>query len=86
MGQHTAACVQPLAVLPLVPPLLDLAFTVLRGHCHGERIAHELRCELGDAFRVGGRKQQSLPRFGALLGDFHDVVEKAHVEHAVGFV
>ena len=41
---------------------------------------------LRDALGVGGREQQRLALLRALLGDRGDVVEEAHVEHAVGLV
>ena len=61
-------------------------FFVLRLHLDGLRRFHELLAELGNAFRVRRRKQQGLALFRALLGDHADVFEKAHVQHAVGFV
>jgi hypothetical protein len=78
--------VQALAVLHLVPALLDLAFGMLGLHRDLHGLLHELRAELGDALRVGGREQQGLALFGALARHGGDVVEEAHVEHAVGLV
>ncbi len=46
----------------------------------------ELRRELRDALGVGGREQQRLALLRALPRDLRDVLEEAHVEHAVGFV
>ena len=40
----------------------------------------------GDFRRHGGREKQRLPREGHKLADALDVRDKAHVEHAVGFV
>ena len=53
---------------------------------HLLRFAHEGCGQLADAFRVGGRKEQRLPVAGAGPGHGGDVVEEAHVQHAVGFV
>ena len=75
-----------LAVLHLVPALLDLPARVLRLDLHCHRLAHELRREFRDAFRVGGGEQQRLARLRALARHRDDVVEEAHVQHAVGFV
>ena len=57
-SRHTA-CSRSLS-LHLVPALLDLAAGVLRLDLHRDRLAHELRGQLGDAFGVGGREQQRL--------------------------
>ena len=42
--------------------------------------------ELADLVREGGREQQVLARRGQQGEDLADVVDEAHVEHAVGFV
>ena len=42
--------------------------------------------ELGDLPRHGGREEQRLPLGRQLADDAADVVDEAHVEHAVGFV
>ena len=42
--------------------------------------------QLGDVLRHGGREQQRLPLRRQLGDDFADVVDEAHVEHAVGLV
>ncbi|MNE30336.1 hypothetical protein D3C80_1238440 [compost metagenome] len=70
----------------LVEALLDLAVVVLRLQLDALRLAHEARGQLLDAFRVGGGEQQGLPLGRGLLDDLADRVDKAHVEHAVGFV
>jgi hypothetical protein len=87
-GRKCPAAATPRAalVLHLVPALLDLGLGVLRLHRDLLRVLHELRAELGDALRVGGREQQRLALLGALARHGGDVVEEAHVEHAVGFV
>ena len=45
-----------------------------------------LAAELGDVLRHGGREHQRLPLRRKLGDDLPDVVDEAHVEHAVGFV
>ena len=57
-----------------------------RRHRDLDRIAQHLRGELGDVARHGGREQQRLPLGRQLGDDLADVVDEAHVEHAVGFV
>ncbi len=42
--------------------------------------------EIGDVLRHGGREEQRLALDRQLGDDFADVVDEAHVEHAVGFV
>ena len=42
--------------------------------------------EIGDFPRHGGREEQRLAPGRQLRHDFADVVDEAHVEHAVGFV
>ena len=86
VGQQKAYSVQPFVAFDFVPALFDLAVAVLSLDLDGDRFSHELRAEFGNALGVGGRKQQGLALFRTLLGDFDDVVEEAHVEHAVGFV
>ena len=46
---------------------------------------HRFR-EVRDVLRHGGREEQRLPLDRQLADDFADVVDEAHVEHAVGFV
>ena len=77
---------QSLAVLDLVEALLDLQRVDLRAHLDLFRRAQELLRELGDAFGISGREQQRLAIFRAQLRDPRDVVEEAHVEHAIGLV
>ena len=86
MIEQQADRVAALAVVHLVPALLDLAARVLGRDLHRDRVAHELRCELGDAIGIGGRKEQGLAHCRALPGYGDDVVEETHVQHAVGFV
>ena len=77
---------QALAVIDFVANLLDLLCVVLGLHFDGVRLAHELSSQLVNALWVGGREQQGLTLSRALTRHLGDVVEKAHVEHAVGFV
>ena len=50
------------------------------------RVAQHLRGEVGDGARHGRGEHQRLPLCRQLGDDFADVVDEAHVEHAVGFV
>jgi len=83
--QH-AHRVQPFVFRHFVEALADLAVVVMFFELHFLRIAKELLAQLRDAFRVRGRKEQRLALLGALARDGGDVVEEAHVEHAVGLV
>ena len=58
------------------------------GRRHGDldRIAQHLLGELGNVARHGRGEQQRLALRGQLRDDLADVVNEAHVEHAVGFV
>ena len=49
-------------------------------------IAQQVRGEGGDVRRHGGREQQRLALLRQQADDALDVVDEAHVEHAVGFV
>ena len=70
-------------------PLLD-AFGrgVFRGHFHGNRVVHQAGGQLTDFPGKGGGKQQVLPFFSRWQQADHpaDIVNEAHVEHAVGFI
>ena len=57
-----------------------------RGHRDAGGVAQHRVGELGDVLRHGGREEQRLPLDRQLGDDFADVVDEAHVEHAVGFV
>ena len=50
------------------------------------RIAQHVRGQIGDRPRHGRGEHQRLPLRRQLRDDFPDVVDEAHVEHAVGFV
>ena len=57
-----------------------------RRHRDLDRIAQHLRGELGNVPRHGRREHQRLALRRQLGDDLADVVDEAHVEHAVGFV
>ena len=57
-----------------------------RRHRHAGGIAQHRLGEVGDVLRHGGREEQRLPLDRQFADDFADVVDEAHVEHAVGFV
>ena len=58
----------------------------LRRHRDAHRIAQHLAREIGDLMRHGGGEEQRLPLARQLGDDGADVVDEAHVEHAVGLV
>jgi hypothetical protein len=49
-------------------------------------VLHERAGELADFFREGGREHQVLALLRQQANDAADVVDEAHVQHAVGFV
>ena len=51
-----------------------------------DRVAQHALGQLGDLARHGGGEEQGLPARRQLADDRADVVDEAHVEHAVGFV
>ncbi len=57
-----------------------------RRHGHLDRIAQHLIGELGNVARHGRGEQQRLALSGQFRDDLPDVVNEAHVEHAIGFV
>jgi len=59
---------------------------VARGDLDGERLAQESRGEPADIVRVGGREHQVLTLPRQQLQDPADVVDEAHVEHAIGLI
>ena len=77
---------QPLLFAHFVPALLDLFAVVLGLNLDRDRLAQELRGQLGDALWVSGRKQQGLALSRALAGHHGDVFSKTHVQHAVGLI
>ena len=77
---------QPLIVADFVEALADLAAVVLFEQGDVLRLAQEIPRQCGNAFGIGGGEEQGLALFRAGPGDDGDVVEEAHVEHAIGFV
>ena len=68
-------------------PLLDaLDGGRRRRHRDPDRVAQHLVGEIGDLLRHGRREEQRLALARQLGHDPADVVDEAHVEHAVGFV
>jgi hypothetical protein len=59
---------------------------VRRGHRNLARIAHELHRQRLDRRRERGREQQRLPLARQRRDDALERRQKAHVEHAIGFV
>ena len=55
-------------------------------HRDADRVAQHLVCQLGDLPRHGRGEEQRLALGRQLGDDPADVVDEAHVEHAVGFV
>ena len=51
-----------------------------------DRLVEQVRGELADILREGRREQQRLALFGHVLEHALDIVDEAHVEHAIGFV
>ena len=47
---------------------------------------HEVLRQFANGRRKCGRKQEGLPLFGQHLHDMAYVVNKAHVQHTIGFV
>ena len=86
MRQQSRHGIEPLAFTDFVKHLANLVRTVLGLNLHSLWRAHELRRQFRNALGVSGRKKQGLTVFGALAHHFGDVIEKAHVQHAVGFV
>ena len=58
----------------------------LRCHRDAHRVIEHRVGKLGDFLRHGRREEQSLPFLAQHRHDALDVVDEAHVEHAVGFV
>ncbi|MCY1211583.1 hypothetical protein D9M72_232970 [compost metagenome] len=77
---------QALAFLHFIEALADGGVVVRRFQLQRLRLAQELVGELVDAFGIRRREQQRLAFLRATAGDVGDIVEEAHVEHAVGFI
>ena len=58
----------------------------LRRDGHASGIPQHRIGEPGDLLRHGGGEEQRLPRFRKHRDDLSDVVDEAHIEHAIGFV
>ena len=69
-----------------VDKLVDLFRRLAYGDFHLHRISEYLLGQLLYLRWHGGREHQGLSVLGQLGHYLHDVVEKSHVEHAVGFV
>ena len=68
-------------------PLLDTLHGGRRGSYRNPNwIAQHMACEIGDLARHGGREEQRLALARQLRHDPADVVDEAHVEHAIGFI
>ena len=78
--------VQALLIAYFIKALVNLGVVMLLQQFDWLRIAQELLAQPLYAFRIGGRKEQSLPLHRAGPRNRRNVVEKAHVEHPVGFV
>ena len=90
---HAAIGEQALEQCPLllgadeVHALLDAVDRDLRRRdVDAHRMVENLRGELGDRRRHGGREQQRLALAPACDNDLPHVADEAHVEHAVGLV
>ena len=86
MVEQQRHCMQTFVFAYLVKELFDFVGRVHGLHFHGLRLAHELRRQLAYAFGVSSRKQQGLALRRALFDELRNVVEKTHVQHAIGFI
>ena len=59
---------------------------VFRRDLNALRFVQQLRRQIADLLAEGGRKQQALLFFGHQGQHFFHVMDKAHVEHAVGLI
>ena len=84
--QQLAHGVKAVGAGHFIKALLNLALCLGRFNFDVQRVLEKRARQLLDAFGVSGRKQQGLAVFGRLLDDLADVLKKAHVQHAVGFV
>ena len=64
----------------------ELGSFVAPGNGHFHRIVEKRGSELPDLIRIGGGEEQVLPFSWKEGDDFLDVVDKPHVEHAVGLI
>ena len=59
---------------------------VFRGDLNALRVVQQLRGQVANFLAEGGREQQALFVLGYQRQHFFHVMDKTHVEHAVGFV
>ena len=59
---------------------------VARSHLHGLRVFEQGLRQLANVVAEGGREQQTLLVGGQQGQNFFHIVNKTHVQHAVGFV
>jgi hypothetical protein len=83
MGEQLALAVMVHRVLHLRD---QLGGRVAARDFDGFRVLHERARQLANLLREGGREQQVLARRGQQGEDLADVVDEAHVEHAIGLV
>ena len=70
-----------------VYPLLHaLGRGIRRRHLHLDRIAQDTFGELSDLIGKGGRKQQILALGRKRFQDAPDIVNEAHIQHAIRFI
>ena len=70
-----------------VQALLDVGVGVgVRRDVDALRVAQQVLGEAGDVAEEGGAVHHRLARARHVVGDRRDVVDEAHVEHAIGFV
>jgi hypothetical protein len=75
------------AVVGPVQALLDVGVGVgVRRDLDLLRIAQQASRQVADVADEGGAVHQRLPRRRHVVGDRPDVVDEAHIEHAVGLV
>ena len=86
MIQHHRHGMQTFRLFNLHKNLFDLVGAVLSFNLHRLWFFHELRGQLGNAFRIGGREQKCLSFGRTLPGHGSDIVKETHVQHAIGFV
>ena len=60
--------------------------SILRSHFNLLGIVHEITGEFADGIGKSGGKQQRLALLGQHLHNGTDIVDKAHIQHTVGFI
>jgi hypothetical protein len=68
--------------------LLRRTFSGLQAalHLHDDRVLQEFRSQPANLWWNGGRKQHGLSYFGQIGCDSLDIVNEAHIEHAIKFI